>query len=152
MYKNRKGIVFGVRDTWSLDRTLSPIILSALLKFKECSAKRKGVPIMLLCELFPEVLHEYTDEQMKQGEAAWIEILDKIIYAFNLKNEPRLQDYDFKFNTDFGEKEEDGYRKMTLTHTNDDEYQRYRQDEVLHEEKVKEGHTLFGKYYQCLWW
>lgn len=152
MYLNRKGIVFGVKDTWSLDRTLSPIILSSLIKFKECSAERKGVPVMLLCELFPDVLHEYTNEQMKEGEASWIEILDTMIYSFNLKNEPKIQDYDFKFNTDFGEKEDNDTRTMSISHTNDDEYQRYREDEKIYNEKVKEGHALFGKYLSCLWW
>lgn len=150
---NRRGIVFGARDTWSLDHTLSPIILSALLKFKECSKDYKGIPGNLLFEMFPDDPgYSYTEEQCDQASARWDEIIDTMIYAFNLKNEPKIQDYAFKFNHNFSAKDEKELTKMDLTVTNEEEYERYKNDEKAHQDKVTEGHMLFGKYLQCLWW
>lgn len=153
MYKNRRGIVFGVRDTFSLDRTLSPIILSALLKFKECSAGHKGIPGPLLCDMFPETLYDHTEEQYEQASARWNEIIDTMIYAFSLKNEPKIQDYAFTFKHSFiDSKDKNGFTKMDLSVTNEGEYERYKSDEKSYQEKVKEGHLLFGKYLSSLWW
>lgn len=153
MYMNRTSIVFGARDTWSLDHTLSPIILSALLKFKECSKDYKGIPGLLLCEMFPEVAYDHTEEQYDQASARWEEILDTMIYAFNLKNEPKIQDYAFKFNHSFFEDTSpDEFTRMDFSVTNEEEYERYKFDEKAYQDKVTEGHMLFGKYLKCLWW
>ena len=152
MYLNRKGIVFGAKGTFSLDYTLSPIILSALLKFKECSADHKGIPGPLLCDMFPETLYDHTEEQYEQASTRWDEILDTMIYAFNLKNQPKIQDYAFTFNTNFSKMENERLTKCEITPTNEDEYERYKSDEKAHQEKVKEGHLLFGKYLSSLWW
>lgn len=152
MYKNRKGIVFGAKDTWSLDHTLSPIILSALLKFKECSGDNKGIPMSVLWDMFPETLYDQTEEQNEQASARWDEILDTMIYAFNLKNEPKIQDYAFTFNTNFSKMDNERLTKCEITPTNEDEYERYKSDEKAHQDKVEEGHLLFGKYLSSLWW
>ena len=149
---NKRGIQFSNKDTWSLDHTLSPIILSALLKFKECSGDRKGVPCNLLCEIFPDVKYNHTEEQLEEGEKAWQEILDKMIYSFDKKNEPKISDYNFKFITTFDPPKENGSKRMHISHTNDDEYQRYCIDAEEHGIKVEEGHLLFGKYFRNLWW
>ena len=153
MYKNRKGIVFGAKDTWSLDHTLSPIILSALLKFKECSGGNKGIPMSVLWDMFPETLYDHTEEQYEQASTRWDEILGTMIYAFNLKNEPKIQDYAFTFKHSFiDNKDKNGFTKMDLSVTNEDEYERYKWDEKTYQAKVKEGHLLFGKYLSSLWW
>ena len=139
MYMNRKGVVFGIRDTWSLDLTLSPIILSALLKFKECSNHEfKGVSNKVMQELFPEAEGFYSGEQLNEGEKVWDAIIDKMIYAFDLKNEPKMSDYHFDFVSEFGDRDEKGCRKMTLTNTNEAEYRRYVADSTLYREKVEE--------------
>lgn len=155
MYQNRKGIQFGVKDTWSLDVSLSPIILSALLKFKEVitDPSRKdclGIPSLVLEDLYPNHQGGFTDEQGEEGLKLWLEIIDKMIYAFNLKNEPNLKDYAFTFNH-FTENTEDGLTKVNISPTNQVEYDRYRADEETHWKKVEEGHLLFGKFFRSLW-
>lgn len=158
MYVNRKGIQFSRRDMWSLDITLSPIIHSALIKFKECSANNKGIPGKLLFELYPDSKGDYSEEETDFASTEWDKILDKMIYAFNLKNEPKIGNYGFKFgHFEFEEQTEDekakGLHRMSpITVTNEEEYQRYRDDEDLHWQKVDEGHLLFGKFYRCLWY
>lgn len=162
MYMNRKGIVFGFKDTWSLDNTLSPIIHNALVKFKEVTQKEdnqdlKGIPNLLVCDMFsPEQLLDghMNEEQRDLASEEWRRILDCMIYSFNLKNKPKLKDYNFKYipaervELENGSIQHKGFGETT----NQEEYNRYRQDERLHEDKVIEGHNLFGKYFQCLWW
>lgn len=157
MYMNRKGIQFGIKDTFSLDSTLSPIILSALNKFKEVITDPSrdhivGVPNSVMREVFPDADgYGYSDEQLEEGSKLWIEIIDKMIYAFDIKNEPNLKDYAFKFNH-LTQKREDGNVSANIKATNENEYSRYKVDEALYITKVEEGLVLFGKYYQCLWW
>ena len=149
---NRMGIQFGAKDCWSLDCTLSPILLSALLKFKEVSKGRKGVPVTVLSDLFPECLYSHTEEQLEKGSEAWEEIIDKMIFAFDKKNEPKIEDYNFTFVHTFDDPMENGSRRAHITNTNEDEYERYKKDEVAYQSRVEEGHMLFGKYFQNLWY
>mgnify|MGYP007106173827 FL=1 len=156
MYINRKGIQFGIKDTWSLDATLSPIILSALIKFKETinePSRRDwvGVPNQIMYELFPDVEYNYSDEQLEKGAEYWNTILDKMIYAFDPNNEPKILLYGFKFNHE-SEKTEEGFVKASITPTNESEYQRYKNDEEQYWKHVDEGHLLFGKFFRSLWW
>ena len=47
MHINRKGIQFSVKDTWSLDSVLAPIIASGLRKFlsiKSLNSEHFGIP------------------------------------------------------------------------------------------------------------
>lgn len=157
MYKNKDGIQFSLADTYDLDSTLSPIILSALKKFKEVIThpKRKdwmGCPGKLLSEMFPKVKHDYSEEQLQQASDQWLDIIDKMIYAFDFKNAPDLLNYDFELNMRTIQEFEDGTSQITIDHTNDDEYERYKDDKIAWQLKVEEGHFLFSCYLQSLWW
>lgn len=157
MHQNRKGIQFGFKDTFSLDVALSPIILSALKKFKEVTTdpKRKtwvGVKGDVLKELYPDHKYDYTEEELKVATQYWLDILDKMIYAFDLKNEPNLKDYNFKFKTWSKKLEGRDLSEFHIEPTNKEEYDRYRKDEEDHWKKVEEGHLLLGKFYRALWW
>lgn len=152
-----KKVYFSYRDTFSLDNTLSPVILSALKRFKEVitdpkHADWRGVPGMVLCEMFPDLEGHANEEQMAQADARWLEIIDTMIYAFDHKNEPNLKDYNFKFHHRVLEEYEDGSSRITIDHDNEAEYQRFRADEKAWQAKVEEGLSLFSRYYQCLWW
>lgn len=156
MYQNRRGIQFSVKDTWSLDATLNPILLSALRKFKEVitAPERKdwvGVPSLVLFNLYPDHKEGHTDEQLQIASDEWVAIIDKMIYAFDVKNEPKLKDYAFSFNHD-KEESEDGLIHYKITTTNEEEYNRYKEDEALYNKRVEEGLKLFSQYYLCLWW
>jgi len=154
MYMNRKGIQFGYKDTFSLDATLSPIILSALKKFQAVtqSSDKGGIPGKLLLDLFPYQHYDFTEEQNIIAIAKWDEIVDTMIYAFDSKNEPDISKYDFDFTREIGEPDEYGGRKVDLKVTNEEEYKRYKKDSKEHADKVEEGHKLFGEYFACLWW
>lgn len=152
-----KKVYFSYRDTFSLDCTLSPVILSALKRFKEVVTSPehsdwRGIPGRVICDLFPDNDGNLTDEQSAQADARWLEILDIMIYAFDHKNEPDLKDYNFKFHHRVLERYENGDSRITIDNDNETEYQRYKADEKAWREKVEEGHTLFGRYLKCLWW
>lgn len=152
-----KKVYFSYRDTFSLDSTLSPVILSALKRFKEVITSPehsdwRGVPGAVISDMFPDLVGHPSDEQMKQADARWLEIIDTMIYAFDHKNEPDLKDYQFKFHHHVLERFEDGGSRINIGHDNEEEYQRYKADQKEYEEKVVEGHNLFGQFYQCLWW
>jgi hypothetical protein len=134
------------RDTWNLDRTLADIILAGLIKFKEVKDSNKGewfgVPGALCSE----------DKPFEESCQQWVEILEKMIYAFDYTNEPDLIDYNFEFITNRGERDERGLTPMSISYSNKEEYARYRADEEKWLIDQQEGFDLFGKYFRNLWW
>lgn len=152
-----KKVYFNYRDTFSLDSTLSPVILSGLKRFKEVITSPehsdcRGVPGAVISDMFPDLVGHASDEQLKQADARWLEIIDTMIYAFNNKNEPDLKDYQFKFHYRVLENLEDGGSRISIDHDNEEEYQRYKADEKEHQHKVQEGLDLFSRFYSSLWW
>lgn len=152
-----KKVYFSYRDTFCLDSTLSPVILSALKRFKEVVTSPehsgwRGVPGKLLLEMFPDLEGHANEEQMAQADARWLEIIDTMIYAFDHKNEPNLKDYNFKFHHRVLERSEGGASRITIDHDNETEYKRYKADEEAYHNKVEEGHRLLGQYLRSLWW
>lgn len=127
------------KDTYSLDSVLSPIILSGLVKFRDVLAEREkngsvyGVPI------FDD---NYGDEPQSEK---WFEILDKIIFAFDDKNEPDISEYDIGFNWD-------KVNGIDFGIMNKDNLEKYREDKLKYEKDKQEGLDLFAKYYNNLWW
>lgn len=153
--KGKKSI-FTYKDTYSLDSTLAPIILEGLKKFKGVIMERNendrvfGVPIK--CHHGESEQH-HTEEERKEALAQWLSILDTMIYAFDRKNEPSMDDYNFTLNmVVLGRNEEDETSDVDIKCDNEEEYQRFRRDEEEHHERVKEGHRLFGEFFDSLWW
>lgn len=132
--------VFSYKDTYSLNSVLSPIILSGLVKFRDTLKERDingkvyGVPI------FDD---NYNDEPQPDK---WFEILDKIIFAFDDKNEPEVSSYKigFKLSSDKSE----GFCLVS----NQEGYDKYRKDMEDWDKKKQEGLDLFAKHYNNLWW
>lgn len=152
-----KKVYFSYRDTFSLDSVLSPVILSALKRFKEVvtspeHSEWRGIPGRVIWDLFPDSDGNLTDEQSAQADARWLEILDTMIYAFDHKNEPNLKDYNFKFHHRVLERYENGSSRITIDHDNEAEYQRFRADEKAWQDKVEEGLGLFSRHFKSLWW
>lgn len=162
-----KKPIFNYKDTWSMDKTLSPIIAEGLKKYKEVveTSEFGGVPGTLVCEMFPDTPFNHTDEQIEMASERWYEVLDLMIYAFEDK-EPNLEDYNFEFHQVWAsrrEQESEGVEEgrekaieenptFTIENDNEVEYNRYREDEKAHNLKVDEGLQLFGKFYKNLWW
>lgn len=143
MRKSKGKWVCSKRDVWSLDYTLSPIILATLFKFKEELLKSKfsGVPADFCID----------DNCTYESFTAWHDTIDKMIYAFDESNEPDRENYNFKLNWETVPTERDGFTQMSISCTNEAEQQRYIDDCSEHKEKCKLGRELFARYYDNLW-
>ena len=146
-----KKPIFSYKDTWSLDHTLSPIISEGLKKFLEVKRSEKsewfGVPGIAIDEYqkrnnLPRERFSATDEQLKEADKIWEEMLELMIYAFDAK-EPDIGDYKFDFDFVDGELKVVGSLEGKS---------RYDQDMKEHEQKVLEGQELFGRAFKHLWW
>ena len=138
MYLKKGKVEFGYKDTYNLDTVLSEVILSGLVKFhnvlkeKDKAGKAYGVPY------FEEI-----GEDVEKASEKWFDILSKMIYAFDEKNEPDITKYNICFNLDIENKR---------LKYNQENYDKYLQDLQLYQEKKQEGLNLFAKHYESLWW
>lgn len=117
-------------DTWSMDHTLSLIIVPMLIQLKQTMHTVGWVDN----EDVPEHLHtkdERSDDVSIYDdplEQKWSYVLDEMIWAFQQSGSDDIVSfYDEKTNTFDAE----GHEK--------------------YQKRVKNGHRLFGKYYQALW-
>jgi len=144
-------MIFKYKDVISLDETLSPIILAGLKKFKEELIECK-------CGSYPAKMYELVgvgdmEPTIGQDEMAWqmwLEVIDKMIYAFDQDEQPNMDFYDFDFVMDSFPTEE-GFTRMSIDVTNQAEYDRFREDENDWYEKCKEGRMLLSEYFDSLW-
>ena len=141
-------------DTWSMDRTLAHIILPMLKQLKE---KKHGAPFTD-DEDVPEELRS-TACAPKENEwdtdenhfKRWDWIMDEMIWAFEQKldddweSQYRTGEHDSYFEridgTDYSE------MKNGPNHTYKCDYEGMKK----HEDRMKNGFRLFGKYYNGLW-
>lgn len=154
-------------DTWSIDHTLAHIIYPALLQLK---ATKHGVPSEIVDDVGGEdwkaqdCFEFYKESHNEAWEIAakrWDEILDKMIWSFQ---QLALDDYDSKYHHgkpeyDFVETDKlypnpiSGKMEKTfqMVDKNPDEHWYDVEGHQLHEERIREGLELFGKYYRNLW-
>jgi len=142
---------FTTDDVISLDQTLSRIILAGLIKFKEELVKSKygSYP----AEMFDLIGVEGYNPTIGEDEDCWnmwLEILDKMIYAFDPDEEPAMDDYGFEFEWQSSQTE-NGNSLVSIDVTNQEEYDRFRDDEKDWERKCKEGRILFSEHFHSLW-
>src|SRR5690554_2674835 len=142
---------FKYKDVISLDETLSPIILAGLRKFKEelIESKYGSYPAEMF-DLIGVEGYNPTDEEDEDCWNMWLEILDKMIYAFDPSNAPNENDYGFGFEYESIPTRE-GFSRMNIEVTNQEEYDRFRKDEKDWYEKCKEGRILLAEYFDSLW-
>src|SRR5690554_6672662 len=129
-------MIFTTDDVISLDETLSPIILAGLRKFKEelIESKYGSYP----AEMFDLIGVEGYNPTIGEDEDCWnkwLEILTKMIYAFDPKEEPNMDEYGFEF--EWQDDPETG--QVSIDVTDKTEYDRFRDDEKDWERKCKEG-------------
>lgn len=131
-------------DTWSMDHTLSFIILPML---KQLQATKHGAP-MVDDEDVPDNLKS-TNAEPKEEEwdtdsnhfLRWDWVLDEMIWAFEQQadgSEDQFYDHGEKV---LGESLEDSWRRMKV-----DE-----QGLKAWQARKANGFRLFGKYYEALW-
>ena len=148
-------------DTWSMDQTLSPIILPML---KQLQATKHGAPFVD-DEDVPEGMNlRSTEAPTKENEwdtdenhfKRWDWVLEQMIWSFEQLND---DENDAQFHTGVHDKKSvacawDDNGKATMyqmvegendtSHFDGDGYK-------AHYEKIQVGLTLFGKYYRNLW-
>jgi hypothetical protein len=139
-------------DVWSMDYTLSLIILPMLKKLKE---NKHGAPFVADADVpeglnlrrseAPPVEFEYdTDDNFFKR---WDWIMDELIWTFEQlasDNRNESQFYDHSECTPESEDFSDGNWSKSKVKVNHDGLRQ-------HDERIKNGLILFGKYYQALW-
>ena len=137
--------VFSQRDLYSLDYQLKDILCHALKRLREASEHREGVPMSVLPDL-PVGVYSHSEEQLEEGHKKYLEVLDKMIYAFDRLTEPQMDDYNF----DFRWKHYDG-RRIGFECTDVEEFKRYKDDLSDWQEKCLEGRLLFAEHFDSLY-
>lgn len=128
--------VFGRKDTIDFS-TLGEIIHAWLVKFRDDYVKLElySVP----CDL--------ADEYGDDAQAKYVEIMDKMIYAF-ADVEP---EYAGDISCVSEPIEGSQFLKMDVQVSDEDAWDQYVKDCDEHQRKVQEGLKLFGEYYRSLW-
>jgi hypothetical protein len=137
-------------DTWSVDSTLAPIILPLLKQLRDTQhgspfTDDEDVPEELRStaatpRTTKEARYDPTDAN---HEARWQWILGEMIWAFEQLND---QNHDDQFYTGRDNLADiDNFEKHFNALKVDIDGLR------AHEERIRRGTTLFGKYYQGLW-
>jgi hypothetical protein len=137
-------------DTWSLDHTVSTIMVPLL---KQLKATKHGCPIVDMCDrpehligTIPKEPH-VTDEFW---EESWDWVLDEMIFA----HESKLDDWEEQFHS--GEVDrvfkdlENGYTEWleVPSHT----FKIDMKGRKAYQDRISNGFRLFGKYYENLWY
>ena len=147
-------------DTWSMDSTLSIIILPML---KQLNATKHGAPTTDDADV-PEGLRS-TDAPPKENEwdvdenwfKRWDWIMDEMIWAFEQKQPDcdwEHQYYSGVHDTSFRAIEWDAAGKALLHEQvkgPNDTFKIDTEGMDKHQERINNGMKLFGKYYQGLW-
>jgi hypothetical protein len=140
-------------DTWSMDHTLSSIVVPMLKQLKEV---KHGAPLVD-DEDVPEELkstsappkeeYDVDDNHFKR----WDYVMDEMIFAHQSKLDDDWQDQFYTGVADYvHEKDESGklyQMKEGPNHTQKVDWDGMR----AYEARIRNGFRLFGKYYQGLW-
>jgi hypothetical protein len=143
-------------DTWSLDNTLSPIILPMLEQLK---ATKHGAPYVEDADVPPKLranrdarykgrylapdLHKINDNVDKKFFKRWDYVLDEMIWTFEQLS---MDDHEGQF-----------YDHSLANNPKDELDKQVRKIKVdrvglkKHNERIDNGLKLFGKYYRSLW-
>lgn len=126
-------------DSWSADSTLAMIIAPVL---KELRDQPYG---------YPSQFEQEDDETGEKGTAAWVEVIDKMIWAFEQCNINYVDDYCTGDHDRYFKPCEDNPEYSTWEKGPNHTFKMDMQGIAAHEEKMQEGFDLFAKYYRNLW-
>lgn len=136
-------------DTWSADHTLALIILPLL---KILHKSKQGAPCVDY-EDVPEELHPPKGVVLEDGHVddnhfkRWDYVLREMIFAFESTVDNSWQNQFFPEESNIRWKKlENGMTQMV------GDFKGYDTGGMkLYEDRIQNGHKLFGKYYRCLW-
>lgn len=141
-------------DTWSMDHTLSSIVVPMLKQLKEVKhgapfVDDEDVPEELKSTSAPPKQNEYDtdDNHFKR----WDYVMDEMIFAHQSKLDNDWQELFFTGVTDYvHEKDQSG--KLYEIEEGPNHTQKVDWDGMkAYEARIQNGFRLFGKYYQGLW-
>ena len=158
LHKSKGKYKWQHKATYSVDWSLSPVILAYLEKLYETIKDREtiGVPIYY-CDKQAKIegFEQYdwdTEIDLDAAHQLRLRDLEELIYVFNNKNEPRIEDYDFKIDMKFGETNEKGCAACEFEVTGEEERNRYRKDSSEWHDRKQKGQELFGQIFNTLDW
>jgi hypothetical protein len=143
-------------DTWSMDSTLSHIILPML---KQLQATKHGAPFVD-DEDVPEELCS-TNAEPKENDydvdsnhfKRWDWVLDEMIFAFEHKIDDTWQDkfYSGEWHMNTVEVDHNGKKLHSLQPAENHTYTCDYEAMKVVENRIQNGFRLFGRYFQSLW-
>ena len=143
-------------DTWSMDHTLSSIVVPMLKQLKEV---KHGAPLVD-DEDVPMELQSWTspakDEYDTDGNhfARWDYVMDEMIFAHQSKLDDDWQDQFYTGVADYihVEVQDEKYGKLYQMKEGPNHTHKIDWDGMhAYEARIRNGFRLFGKYYQGLW-
>ena len=144
-------------DTWSMDNTLSHIILPMLKQLKETThgapwVDDEDVPEHLRSTAAPPLteeqknVHDVDDNHFKR----WEYVLDEMIFAFQSEVDDNWEDQFTTGEYDYRSKKTDNDLYQMVQGPNHTAITDW-DGRKAYAERMKNGFRLFGKYYQNLW-
>jgi len=130
---------------------LRPILLAGIIKFREEMQRLydEDHPFAGV----PGGIRDNEDGDWEVSQQKWLDILDKMIYAFEDDEDQFSYDAGWSMGEGHGEKcDETGYTRWDMIANDQDAWDKYLKDMIEHQEKVQEGLDLFAKYARNLWW
>lgn len=146
MQYKRGNVLFGYKDSFD-NSTLSKLIHDWLVNFQQTLIKRdaKGGILGVPSAVMPlRKDGSYDGSDLEEGLSLWLNELDEMIFAFS--------DYEPEYKGDFVGGDSDGGYKFTFQPTDPEEWDRYRDECVLVEQRKEAGRRLFAERYESLWW
>lgn len=123
-------------DTWSMDDTLAHIIWPMLLQIKK---NNRGFPSTLLPDNWNVLNEEERDAAEKWAGERWREILDKMIFSFEMI----IEDHEDRALLAALYKDTEA--------PSDEAWAEYRKKHQDRSDKIQEGLDLFGMHLRDLW-
>lgn len=159
LHKSKGKYRWSHKATYSVDWSLSVVILAYLEKLYETIKDREtvGIPhhyFKKQAEIQGVSEDDWYSDEVDLDAAHQLRLndLEELIYVFNNKNEPRIEDYDFKIDMKFGETDEKGCAACEFEVTGEEERNRYRKDSSEWHDRKQKGQELFGQIFNTLDW
>ena len=144
-------------DTWSMDHTLSYIILPMLkqlqaTKHGSCLVDDEDVPDELKSTSAPPKENEWDTDDNTHKRWDWV--LNEMIWAFEQLNDPDWEEQFVHGTPQYSKEEEveiEGYGLCYQLKQNNPDYWVDYPGIRVYNDRIMNGTRLFGKYYQNLW-
>ena len=150
---------FSYKDTWSMDSVLSPLICEGLKKYKEVAqVKAQSISGVFIEDMVDSGIvtrnedYTFSKEHWQVLDDLWWQTVDEMIYAFDLKSEPDIMEYNFSYVFEESEEQDSLVVSGTFKCTNEAESESYTNDIKAWNERCDKGRNYFAKYYNGLWW